>query len=225
ATAGQPFRPEHGELLSAVADLLALTLPATGPVTDAGRAILDAEADRADVAAALRETVGGALATVRYAAEQLADGRADAAALDDPLRAAAAAVDAVRGEARAYALDAGLRVALRELARRGDGDRPDDGRPDLRVSVTADDPVLDSLPPAVAVAVERVAAAALRNATGRAAVVATYDEEWVKLSVESAEIGYDASELDRWARRASALGGVLRLRLDGVDLELPAPAR
>jgi hypothetical protein len=73
------------------------------------------------------------------------------------------------------------------------------------------------------VTAQRVAEAALRGAVGQASIRASFDGLRVKLCVESAEIAYDASELDRWGRRASALGGHLRLRLDGVELDLPVP--
>jgi hypothetical protein len=94
--------------------------------------------------------------------------------------------------------------------------------PELRLSVRAEDPELDRLPPPIAVTVQRVAELALRGATGRASVTAFCTGSEVKLDVESAEIAYDASELSRWARRALALGGDLQLRPDGVELSLPA---
>jgi hypothetical protein len=229
ASADTPFTVDQADLLTGLADLLALTLDAAAgrAARDAGRGVLDAEADRAQVAAAMHETVGQALVTLRYTAEQVAAGRAGAGQLDEPVRAAMAAFRVAHRDLRAYALDAGLRSALREMSVRGGGDRPADDRPALRVEVCAEDPALDALAPPVAVTVQRVAEAALRGAAGKATVAATYDGRGVKLRVESAEIAYDASELDRWARRASALGGELRVTLAGVELDLPAqlPAR
>jgi hypothetical protein len=225
ATADRPFTATQGRGLGGLADLLALAAAARGDVLPAARAVLDAEADRAQAAADLHATVGQALVTIRYAADQVGAVRPEATALDEPVRAAIAAFrDAHRG-LRAHALEAGLRVALREIALRGGGDRPDDGRPPLAVTVEADDPALDNLPPAVAVTVQRVAEAALRGAAGRAKVVAVCDGLGVKLAVQCADIAYDASEMDRWSRRASALGGAVRPRPEGIVLELPVQPR
>jgi signal transduction histidine kinase len=201
-----------------------LTLAADGAAGawSAGRAVLDEEADRAQVAATLLDGVGEALVSVRYAAELVAAGHEDRSALEEPVRAALAAIRHAHRDLRAHALEAGLRAALRELPNRWAGDRPDDGMSELRLSVHADDPGLDALPPPIAVVVQRVTEAALRGATGQAAVRAVCEGERVKLFVDSAEIAYDASELNRWARRALALGGDLRLRPDGVELSLPA---
>lgn len=230
AAAERPFAAEEAELLTAVADLLALALarpdasagPAVVGAADPARSVLDAEADRAQTAAELDASVGHALVAARYTAAQVAAGRADPRGLDEPLRAAIEAFRLAQRDLRAYALEGGLRGALHELALRTRGDRPDDGRPALAVTVTADDPRLDIVAPAVAVVVQRVAEAALRGVTGRASVSASYDGLGVKLCVDSADIACDASELDRWARRASALGGDLWVRPDGVELRLPA---
>lgn len=226
ATAATPFSTWRADALLALADVLALALSAGPRATHvAGRAGLDDEADRAQVAAVLHETVGRALVTVRYTAEQVAAGRADPAALDDPVRAALTAYRQAQRDLRAHALDAGLRAALRELAARGEGDRPDDGWRPVEVSVHADDPALDEVAPAVAVTVQRVAEAALRGAKGRALVVAVTQGATVKLTVECADNAYDAGELVRWARRASALGGAMWHRPGGVELTLPVAAR
>ena len=225
--ADRPFDGADAALATAVADALALALAGedSAGVWSAGRAVLDEEADRAQVAATLLDGVGEALVSVRYAAELVGTGNADPAALDEPVRAALAAVRHAHRDLRAHALEAGLRAALHELPSRWAGDRPDDGMSELRLSVDADDPKLDALAPPVAVTVQRVAEAALRGASGQATVRASCAGERVKLCVESAEIAYDASELNRWARRAVALGGDLRLRPDGVELSLPAQLR
>jgi len=190
-------------------------------VTDASQAILDGEADRAQVAASLLEELGDALVAIRYAAELVAAGGADPGAMDEPIRVALAACRNAYRDLRAHALEAGVRAALQQLPDRFGGDRLHDGMPGLRVAVEASDPRLDALPPAVAVLVQRVAEAALRGATTHANVRAIRDGNRVKLCVDSAEIAYDASELSRWSRRASALGGDLLLRSDGVELDLP----
>ena len=223
-TASRSLTDADARLLAAVADTVALTLAADGRPErwSAGRAVLDEEADRAQVAATLLDGVGEALVSVRYAAELVEAGREGRHVLEEPVRAALAALRHAHRDLRAHALESGLRAALRELPDRWAGDRPDDGMPELRLSVEAEDPGLDALAPPVAVTVQRVAEAALRGATGRAWVRASCEGERVKLRVDSAEIAYDASEMNRWARRALALGGDLRLRPDGVELSLPA---
>ena len=187
----------------------------------AARAILDEEADRAQAAATLYDALGDALVAIRYAADLVATGRADINALDEPVRAALAAFQHAHRDGQAHALTAGLRAALRRLPARFAGDRLDDGTPELRLLVTADDAALDELPPAVAVLLQRIAEVVLRGAVGRATLRATSDGSRVKLCVESAEIAYDASELDRWSRRANALGGDLVVQSGGVELDLP----
>lgn len=226
AVADRPFTAAQGQALGGIADMLALAIavgrrPEPGSGVPPGRAVLDAEADLAQAAGDLHDTVGRSLVTIRYAADQVAAGHTDPITLDEPIRAAVAAFRQVHRDLRAHALEAGLRVALREIARREGDDRPDDGRPPLTVSVDADDPALDRVPPAVAVALQRVAEAALRGATGQARIAVRSTLQGVKLTLECADIAYDASELDRWGRRVSALGGHLRPRPQGVELELP----
>lgn len=225
-----PFTAAGAAALTSYADVLALALaaaPSDDALGAAGRAVLDEEAERADLAAGFQESVGQALVTIRYAADRIAAGQAGPDALDEPVRAALEAFRIAQRDLRAQALDDGLRAALRGLAVRSGGDRPADGQPALRVTVEARDAALDALAPPIAVTVQRVAEAVLRSAAGRVAVFATCDGRRVKLRVEPADIGCDASELDRWARRATALGGRLEVRPDGVELRLPAqlPAR
>ena len=229
ATSGQPFTAERAGALTAIADTLALALAASradshhlDSARQAGQAVLDAEADRAQLAAALDGRVAHDLVALHYTAERVRAGRAEAADLGEPARAALTAYRLAQRDMRSHALEAGLRVALAELAGRVAADRPDDGQPALRVQVTADDPRLDALPPPIAVTVERVAEAALRGATGRASLYAAVEDRTVKLRADSADIACDASELDRWNRRVSALGGLLRADPDGVELVLPA---
>jgi hypothetical protein len=229
ANSDVPFNAADAALLTSYADLLALALAAQPDheATSAGRAVLDEEAERARVAGELQESVGQALVAVRYAADRAMTGEAGSKALDEALRATHDTLQLSLRELRAQALDDGLRAALRGLAVRSGGDRPADGRPALHISVEAGDAALDAVAPPVAVTVQRVAEAVLRSATGRVKVVATREGCGVKLCVDSADIGCDASELDRWARRSTALGGRLDVRPDGVELRLPAqlPAR
>ena len=229
ATAGRPFTADQAGALTALADMLGLALAAARAdshdldgMRQAGQAVLDAEADRAQLAAALDGRIAHDLVALHYAAQRMGAGTADAADLGEPARAALTAYRMAQRDMRSHALQAGLRVALAELAGRAAADRPDDGQPPLRVQVTADDPRLDALPPPIAVTIERVAEAALRGATGRASLYAAVEGQTVKLRADSADIAYDASELDRWNRRVSALGGHLRADPDGVELVLPA---
>ncbi|HEU5033662.1 MAG TPA: hypothetical protein VFT62_02780 [Mycobacteriales bacterium] len=192
----------------------------------AARVVLDAEADRAQQAAALRELIEPALVAVRHAAERLARdpslaAREETRGLTEAVRAALLALRQAQEDLRGFALEVGLRVALHQLAQQVAGDRQADGAPPLSVIVDAADRLLDSVPPAVAVTVHRVAQVALGGASRSAHVRATIADGGVKLTVESADIACDASELDRWVRRASALGGRLAVGLHGVELSLP----
>jgi hypothetical protein len=230
ARGGAPFNAAGAALLTSYADLLALALaavPHPGGLVAAGRTVLEEEAERARLAADLYDTVGEALVAIRYAADLVVAGRADAGVLDEAVRGAHGTLRRSLRDLRAQALDDGLRAALRGLAVRSGGDRPADGRPALLITVQARDSALDAVAPPIAVTVQRIAEAVLRSTTGRVTVSATCDVHGVKLHVDSADIGCDASELDRWARRAKALGGRLDVRPDGVELRLPAqlPAR
>jgi len=229
AAAAEPFTAERATALTALADAIGLALAAarSDAAADrtrkqAGQAVLDAEADRAQLAASLNDRVAHDLVALHYTAERVREGRADPADLREPARAALTAYRLAQRDVRSHALQAGLRAALAEVAGRVAADRPDDGQPGLRVTVVADDPGLDRLPPPIAVTLERVAEALLRGATGQASLRAAVEGPTVKLRADSADIAYDASELDRWTRRVEALGGHLRADPDGVELTLPA---
>jgi hypothetical protein len=223
ARAAAPFTVAQANRLTAYADLLALVLEADPQArsAEAARVVLDAEADRAELASALRDSIGQALVTVRYAVDRAIETDVGCSDLDEPVRAALTAFREAHRDLRTHSLQDGLRAALRELAVQSAGDRPADGRPALRLTVEAGDPDLDRVPPAVAVTVERIARAVLRDAGGVVRLTATCRGGAVKLQVESADIACDASELDRWSRRVSALGGDLRLGTAGVELDLP----
>ena len=227
-SSSEPFTAEQAATLTALADALALALAAAradelaAGRRQAGQAVLDSEADRAQLATALHDRVSHDLVALQYTVELVRDGKAVPADLREPVRAALTAYRQAQRDLRAHALEEGLRAALAELARRVAADRPDDGQPPLKVTIRAEDPQLDDLPPPVAVTIERVAEALLRGAAGRASVFAEVNGQTVKLRVDSADIACDASELDRWNRRVSALGGILRSDPDGVELRLPA---
>jgi len=229
ADADEPFTADGAAALTALTDTIALALAAgradaavAGGIRQAGQAVLDAEADRAQLAASLDARVAHDLVALQYTAERVSEGRADAGDLHEPARAALTSYRLAQRDVRSHALQAGLRAALAEIAARAAADRPDDGQPALRVEVTIDDPRLDGLPPPIAVTLERVAEAVLRGATGRASLRVAVEGQTVKLRADSADIAYDASELDRWNRRVLALGGLLRADPDGVEVTLPA---
>ena len=200
ATSGVPFTPAQAALLQAVAAALSLvSLPPAPSRVVAAQAVLDTEADLALVAAELDETVAESLVALRHT---------DPANVRDAATAALAEVRRIGRDLRAAALGDGLHAALAELAERG-------------ATVVADDRRLDEVPPALAVLVERVAEAVCRQVDGRVRITASADEVRVKLTVESADNAIDASELERWRRRAHALQGELRSWPGGVELQLP----
>lgn len=200
AAAVAPFTPEQAALLQAVAAALSLvSLPPLPSRLVASQAVLDAEADLALVAAELDETVAESIVALRHT---------DPAQVREAAAAALAEVRRIGRDLRAAALGDGLRAALGELTERG-------------AIVDAHDAALDEVPPAVAVVVERVAEAACRQLGGRTRITASADSVSVKLRVESADKAIDASELERWRRRAHALRGELRHWPGGVELSLP----
>jgi hypothetical protein len=201
AVSGEPLTGEDAAILRGVAHALALVGDAEGlSAPAAARALLDAEADLALVAAELEETVAESIVALRHTDP-------------DNVRAAATAslaeVRRIGRRLRAQALGDGLRAALGAL--RGWG-----------VTVDAADPALDAVAPAVAVLVERVAQAACGAAIGAVHVHAVGSGPEVKLRVASADNEIDASEVERWRRRARALHGELRHWSGGVELTLPA---
>lgn len=202
AEADRPFDEALAETVVELAALLA-DLAAAGPAgaaRAAAQAVLDLEADRAQIAAQL-DAVTDALVTAKHAAIDPAD--------IDGIEHALGLVRREQRRLRAETLDAGLPAALRRLD----------------CAVIGDEAALRALPPALAVAVQRVAEALAAAATrgrdepGRISVEIT--ELVVKFRLDSAEKIQDASELDRWSRRVSALGGELAVEPGGVDLRLP----
>jgi hypothetical protein len=199
ATSRSGFTAADGELLRGLADALALAAGPAGAALPAAQVILDSEADRALVAAELDESVAEALVALRHVG---------AGRVDESASVALADVRRIARELRARALDEGLRRALAGLESRG-------------ARVQAEDPALDALAPAVAVLVQRVAEATCRAAVGSAQVNARVEDKTVKLWVESADNAIDASEVERWRRRARGLHGELTQRPWGVELTLP----
>ncbi len=221
ARGSAPLTSRAAALLLAVGDLLALAL--AGPVDDAPeQALLDAEADRADVAAQLHDTVGQALVAARYAADLALAGRGDVRAVTDGLQAALASLRGCLRALRTRAVDGRLGSLLSELAgeyatRRAAGDSD---VPAVRLR-GVDSPAVDELPAPVAVLAHRVVEAALAGVTGHVTVSVAVRAHRLKLSVEGAENPCDVGALDRWSRRASALGGELVRVWNGVRLDVP----
>jgi hypothetical protein len=222
AYAPGPFGAADAAVLCGVSDVVALALAVAAVGSDPGQALLDAEADRADMAAQLHDTVGQALVAARYSADLALTGRADPQTVADGLHAA---VELMRGclrGLRGRAVNGRLGTVLTELAaecanRRAAGDSD---APVVRLR-GADAPALDSLPPPVAVLGHRVVEAALAGVTGQVTVTVTVRSNRLKLAVEGAENPCDTGALDRWTRRASALGGELVRVWNGVRLDVP----
>lgn len=197
AEADRPFDPALAETVVELAGLFA-EMADSGP---ANQAVLDLEADRAQIAAEL-DVVAEALIAAKHTAVEPAD--------VDAVEHALGLLRREQRRLRAYTLDAGLAAALHRYG----------------WTLVGEIERLASLPPAVAVAIERVADALAR------ALAAEEDEEGqisvevteleVKFRLEFAEKILDASELDRWGRRVSALGGELVVQPRGVEFKLPA---
>ncbi len=222
ACAQAPFTASAAGALCGVADVLALALAVASHDDAPAQALLDAEADRADVAAQLHDTVGQALVAARYSAELALTGRGDPQAVTDGLQAALVSLRGCLRGLRSRAVDGRLGSLLSELAgdyasRRaaGDGDVPV-----VRLR-GVDHPAVETLPAPVAVLAHRVVEAALAGVTGHVTVSVTVRAHRLKLSVEGAENPSDAGALDRWTRRASALGGELVRVWNGVRLDVP----
>ena len=197
----EPLTTEEGALLSAIADVLALSGGGDVLASDAAaRAILDAEADLALVAAELEESVAASIVALRHTDPDLVRAAATASLAE---------VRRIGRRLRAQALGDGLCTALADLREWG-------------ATVELEGAGLDEAAPAVAVLVERVAEAACRGAVGKVHIRASGDNLTVKLRVESADNEIDASEVERWRRRAHALRGELRHWAGGVELILPA---
>jgi hypothetical protein len=179
---------------------------------DMARGVLDGEAERAEIAAALHEGPVAALIAARYALDSGADAPAVRAVLSHALHELRGVVTSqrVRG------IDGDLPGALRQLAR------------DLRaVGVRVEVGVLDlapgSVPSICSVAAYRVVAATLNGVTGPVTVVVDGGVPGqLRVTVTGADDMVDAGALDRWARRVAALDGELERHPDGVTLHLPS---
>lgn len=197
AEADRPFDSALAETVVEFAGFLA-ELADAGP---ASQAVLDLEADRAQIAAEL-DVVADALVRAKHSAIEPAD--------VDAVEHALTLLRREQRRLRAQSLDAGLASALQQAG----------------LTVLGDVERLAAIPPALAVAVQRVAEALRREASGDSDEAGQISVEFtdlvVKFRLDSAEKIRDASELDRWGRRVSALGGELSVQPGGVELRLPA---
>lgn len=194
AEADRPFDEGMAETLVELARLFA------GLADTAPQAVLDLEADRAQIAAEL-DVVADALVTAKHAASDPAGVEAVEHAL--------ALLRRQQRRLRAHALEAGLASALQHCG----------------FAVVGDVQRLADLPPAVAVVVQRVAEAVSSGPAGqpdeRGQISAEVTDLAVKFRLDSADNIGDALELDRWGRRVRALGGELVVQPGGVELKFP----
>jgi hypothetical protein len=185
---------------------------AVGPRFEAmARGVLDGEAERGEIAAALHEGPVATLVAARYALDSGADPVSVRAVVSQALTELRAVVAAqrVRG------LDGDLVGALRRLAR-------ESRRRGVRVEVAALDLEPDSVPAVCAVAAYRVVATALNGVTGPVTVLVDGGcPGRLRVTVTGADDMVDAGALDRWATRVAALDGTLERHPDGVTLHLP----
>jgi hypothetical protein len=199
-------------LIEAHADLLALALSAVSPRAETAAHVLDEEAERAEVAAVLREGPLASLVAARYALDTGSERSAVRAVVQQALRELRRVVVAQRAGGVDGDLARGLRGLVEDLRHSG-----------CRVDLLIADLPAGSVPPSAAVTAYRVVAAALNGVSGRPSVIVTGDvaAECLIVSVTGARDPHDAGALDRWARRARALGGSLERHPDGVVLRLP----
>jgi hypothetical protein len=202
AEADRPFDAALAESVVELAGLLGGLAGATpeGQERAATQAVLDLEADRAQIAAEL-DVVAEALVAAKHGALEPGD--------VDAIEHAHTLLRREQRRLRAQTLDAGLASALQHHG----------------FAVIGDAGRLASLPPAVAVVVQRVAEALGRAPSGqpdeRGQISVEVTELAVKFRLDSADNIGDATELDRWCRRVSALGGELLVQRGGVELKLP----
>lgn len=194
AAADRPFDEAMAQTLVEMAGLFA------GLADSAPQAVLDLEADRAQIAAEL-DVVADALITAKHTVAEPAE-----------IEAVEHALTLLRRQQRrlrAQALDAGLASALQHCG----------------FTIVGDAERLAALPPAVAVVVQRVgevlSGPPLAQSDERGQISAEVTELAVKFRLDSADNTGDASELNRWGRRLNALGGELVVQRGGVELRFP----
>lgn len=198
------------EELEPFAHVIALALAAHFPAVEAGRLVLDEEAERAEIAATLHEGPVASLVAARYAIDSGADSVAVRRIVDHSLTELRRIVTPLRAHSGHGGLDRGLRRLVTEAADAG-----------CTVSLVVTAGLGDALEPACAVAAYRVVAAALNGVAGPAHVAVEPADEEIVVTVTGASDPVDAGALDRWAVRVGALGGRLERHSDGVTLLLP----
>lgn len=207
-----------GDVLAAVADVLALALAAAPPFA-AEDLLLDAEADRDAVADELHDGTAQALLVARYAVDTAArvptdtpTGLADArAAVQEGLVALRCAIWWQRTRS-----GDGLLAALAALTQRC----PPAGQPRLSVEVAAGAEMLGRLSPAAVAAAYRLVQAVLRTSEETVCVTLRGTAASVLLEITGADL-QDTVLAARWRRRARILGGWLDSSSVRLRLTLP----
>jgi signal transduction histidine kinase len=207
-----PLPPAAQRLLPVVADVLSLALH-LGHARDAyERSLIDAEADRAEVASDLHEGLTQTLVAARHAVAMDAPATTVTAVLARALREGRRTV----GLLRPRAVDGDLGRALQGLAS------------DLTAAgsaITVEAGALPALPPAMATLAYRVVTATMREEIGAIRVqVRRAGAETLIVTVTGMVDAMDAGVASRWRRRVLAAGGELEIGVDRVVVTLPLPS-
>jgi signal transduction histidine kinase len=205
--------PAHAQrLLPAVGDALALALHLAEATGALEQSLLDAEADRAELAHDLHEGIAQTVVAARHAVSV----HAEASTVSAVLARAGREGRRMVGLLRPRAVDGDLGRALHALA----SDLTSTGTP-----VVIDCVAVPLLPSALATLAYRVVTASVREEIGSIRVqVRLIRAETLLVTVTGMVDAMDAGVAARWRRRVQAAGGVLEVTVDSVRVELPVPA-